>query len=202
MHISEGVLKPEILVPAGIITAGLTAYLLYKIKPNDIVRTACMSAVFFVGSFVHFPLGPSSLHLVLGGVVGAFSGRFAFLSILVALLFQGVFFGFGGLSTLGVNALIIGLPAIFGAYFVRLGNEKTKSLQKLFYFLAGFVPVAISSILLSAVLLLNGDEFRVIASLVLLTNSALCVIEGLICALLLSFIAKTYPEFLPCQKSL
>lgn len=202
MHISEGVLKPEILVPAGIITAGLTAYLLYKIKPNDIVRTACMSAVFFVGSFVHFPLGPSSLHLVLGGVVGAFSGRFAFLSILVALLFQGVFFGFGGLSTLGVNALIIGLPAIFGAYFVRLGNEKTKSLQKLFYFLAGFVPVAISSILLSAVLLLNGDEFRAIASLVLLTNSALCVIEGLICALLLSFIAKTYPEFLPCQKSL
>ncbi len=202
MHISEGVLKPEILVPAGIITAGLTAYLLYKIKPNDIVRTACMSAVFFVGSFVHFPLGPSSLHLVLGGIVGAFSGRFAFLSILVALLFQGIFFGFGGLSTLGVNALIIGLPAIFGAYFVRLGNEKTKSLQKLFYFLAGFVPVAISSILLSAVLLLNGDEFRAIASLVLLTNSALCVIEGLICALLLSFIAKTYPEFLPCQKSL
>lgn len=202
MHISEGVLKPEILVPAGIITAGLTAYLLYKIKPNDIVRTACMSAVFFVGSFVHFPLGPSSLHLVLGGVVGAFSGRFAFLSILVALLFQGIFFGFGGLSTLGVNALIIGLPAIFGAYFVRLGNEKTKSLQKLFYFLAGFVPVAISSILLSVVLLLNGDEFRAIASLVLLTNSALCVIEGLICALLLSFIAKTYPEFLPCQKSL
>lgn len=202
MHISEGVLKPEILVPAGIITAGLTAYLLYKIKPNDIVRTACMSAVFFVGSFVHFPLGPSSLHLVLGGVVGAFSGRFAFLSILVALLFQGVFFGFGGLSTLGVNALIIGLPAIFGAYFVRLVNQNNALKAKLFYFLAGFVPVAISSILLSAVLLLNGDEFRAIASLVLLTNSALCVIEGLICALLLSFIAKTYPEFLPCQKSL
>ena len=202
MHISEGVLKPEILVPAGIITAGLTAYLLYKIKPNDIVRTACMSAVFFVGSFVHFPLGPSSLHLVLGGVVGAFSGHFAFLSILVALLFQGVFFGFGGLSTLGVNALIIGLPAIFGAYFVRLGNQNNALKAKLFYFLAGFVPVAISSILLSAVLLLNGDEFRAIASLVLLTNSALCVIEWLICALLLSFIAKTYPEFLPCQKSL
>lgn len=202
MHISEGVLKPEILVPAGIITAGLTAYLLYKIKPNDIVRTACMSAVFFVGSFVHFPLGPSSLHLVLGGVVGAFSGRFAFLSILVALLFQGIFFGFGGLSTLGVNALIIGLPAIFGAYFVRLSNQNNALKAKLFYFLAGFVPVAISSILLSAVLLLNGDEFRAIASLVLLTNSALCVIEGLICALLLSFIAKTYPEFLPCQKSL
>ena len=202
MHISEGVLKPEILVPAGIITAGLTAYLLYKIKPNDIVRTACMSAVFFVGSFVRFPLGPSSLHLVLGGIVGAFSGRFAFLSILVALLFQGVFFGFGGLSTLGVNALIIGLPAIFGAYFVCLGNQNNALKAKLFYFLAGFVPVAISSILLSAVLLLNGDEFRAIASLVLLTNSALCVIEGLICALLLSFIAKTYPEFLPCQKSL
>lgn len=202
MHISEGVLKPEILVPAGIITAGLTAYLLYKIKPNDIVRTACMSAVFFVGSFVHFPLGPSSLHLVLGGIVGAFSGRFAFLSILVALLFQGVFFGFGGLSTLGVNALIIGLPAIFGAYFVRLGNQNNALQAKLFYFLAGFVPVAISSILLSVVLLLNGDEFRAIASLVLLTNSALCVIEGLICALLLSVIAKTYPEFLPCQKSL
>lgn len=85
---------------------------------------------------------------------------------------------------------------------MRLGNQNNALKAKLFYFLAGFVPVAISSILLSAVLLLNGDEFRVIASLVLLTNSALCVIEGLICALLLSFIAKTYPEFLPCQKSL
>lgn len=124
MHISEGVLKPEILVPAGIITAGLTAYLLYKIKPNDIVRTACMSAVFFVGSFVHFPLGPSSLHLVLGGVVGAFSGRFAFLSILVALLFQGVFFGFGGLSTLGVNALIIRLTSDFWGLFCAPWQSK------------------------------------------------------------------------------
>lgn len=203
MHISEGILKPEILVPAGIITAGLTAYLLYKIKPNDIVRTACMSAIFFVGSFIHFPLGPSSVHLVLSGVIGAFSGVYAFLAILVALLFQGIFFGFGGLSTLGVNALIIGLPAIFGAYFVRLGNESKSSLKtKLFYFLAGFVPVAISAVLLSAVLLLNGDEFKAIASLVLLTNSALCVIEGLICASLFSFIARSYPEFLKCEKSL
>lgn len=203
MHISEGILNGGIIISSSLLTTAIAGYLLYKIKPGDIARTACMSAVFFIGSFVHFPLGPSSLHLLLSGLVGAFSGAYAFLAILIALILQGLFFGFGGLSVLGVNALIIGAPAFLGAYFVRLGGNQTNAHKtKLYYFLAGALPVLISAILLSAVLLLNGEEFRAIASLAMLTNTALCVIEGFICVFILSFVAKTYPELLKCEKSL
>ena len=190
MHISEGVLKPEIIIPCGIATAVLAGYFLWRLKSNEVLKTACMSAVFFVGSFIHLPLGISSIHLLLSGIVGAFAGINAFLAILVALFFQGVIFGFGGFSVLGVNALMLGLPAILGAVFARHLEYKIN------WFLVGFVPILISAILLFAILLINGEEFRSLASLTLITNGVLMVIEGIISFFVIGFILKVKPEFL------
>lgn len=189
MHISEGLLKPEIIAPAWALSAAISGYLLYKLKPEQIARTACMSAIFFVGSFIHIPLGVTSLHLMLSGLVGVFAGKNAFLAILIALVFQGAFFGFGGLSVLGVNALMIGLPAILGYYFAT-------NFGKIGWFLAGAVPILISAIILGAVLLINGEEFAALASVVLLTNVVLMVLEGAITFFGIAYIKKVNPEIL------
>lgn len=190
MHISEGVLRPEIIVPASVATACLAGYFLWRLRSDEIVRTAAMSAVFFMGSFIHVPLGVTSIHLMLSGLVGIFAGANAFLAILIALIFQGLLFGFGGLSVLGLNAIMIGLPAILGGVFAKHLEHKIN------WFLAGFVPIFISAIILSAVLLLNGEEFKALAGVVLVSNLVLMAIEGVISFFVISFILKVKPELL------
>lgn len=190
MHISEGVLRPEIIVPTSVAAACLAGYFLWRLRSDEIVRTAAMSAVFFIGSFIHIPLGITSIHLMLSGVVGIFAGANAFLAILVALIFQGLLFGFGGLSVLGLNAIMIGLPAILGGVFAKHLEHKIN------WFLAGFVPIFISAVILSVVLVLNGEEFRALAGVAMLANVVLMVIEGIISFFVIAFILKVKPELL------
>ncbi|AVK80449.1 cobalt transporter CbiM [Campylobacter fetus] len=193
MHISEGVLKPEIIVPAAVIAGIWVVYLLYKLKFNDIPKIACMSAMFFIASFIHIPIGPTSIHLILSGLVGAFLGFNAILAIFVALLLQALLFGYGGITVLGVNLLMIASPAIFGLYFLRLSFKKFRVLN---WFLVGFVPILISSVILSLILALNGNEFLPVATLAFVSNLALMVIEGLISLFGISFIYKVNKDLL------
>lgn len=196
MHISEGVLKPEIIIPAAVFSTSFFAYLIYKLKTYDIPKIACMSAVFFVASFIHIPIGVTSIHLILSGFIGAVLGINAFLAIFIGLLLQAVFFAYGGITVLGVNAIVIGLPAILSIFLVRLF---IKNKNPIFLFLVGFVTIICSSFLLSLVLVINGDEFLAIAKLSFMSNIALAVIEGIITLFGLSYIFKVNKELL-CEK--
>jgi hypothetical protein len=60
-------------------------------------------SAFFVASFIHVPVGPAAVHLVLNGLCGLLLGWLAFPAILVGLTLQALLFQFGGLTTLGVN---------------------------------------------------------------------------------------------------
>lgn len=193
MHISEGVLKPEILIPAAAISGACVAWLLWRLRVEHIAQLACLSALFFVASFIHVPIGPTSIHLVLSGFIGAFLGADAMLAIFIGLAFQGLFFGYGGVSVLGVNLLVISLPAILGRYFLLLSRRKW---QELCLFMVGFAPILLSSLLLSLVLVLNGKEFVAVAGLTFASNLALMVIEGIISLFALKFIQRVKPELL------
>ena len=199
MHISEGVLKPEIIIPAAVVAGVWVAYLVYKLNFKDIPKIACMSAIFFVASFIHIPLGPTSIHLVLGGLVGAFLGVNAIIAIFVGLLLQALFFGYGGISVLGVNLLMIAVPTIFARYFVKLSFKEQKY-QKIYryicWFLVGFIPLLCSSLILSGVLVLNGKEFLAISGLALAANFPLMIVEGIISLFAISFIYKVNKELL------
>lgn len=195
MHISEGVLKPEILIPAAALAVVWVVYLVYKLNLKEIPKVACMSALFFVASFIHIPLGPTSIHLMLGGLIGAFLGVNAMIAIFVGLLLQALLFGYGGLSVLGVNLLMIGAPAVLGGYFLKLSFKKFRALN---WFLVGAVPLFVSSCILSLVLTLNGNEFIAVASLAFASNIALVGIEGLISFFVISFIYSVNKEFLKC----
>ena len=194
MHISEGVSSAPVLLAGWAVTAPAVAAILWRVKQAEIPRIACFSALFFVASFVHLPVGVSSMHLMLSGLVGAFLGSRAILAIFVALFLQGVFFGFGGLSVLGVNTAVIGFPAVLGGLFAAAAKAQELKVrtQKIYLFLAGFVPIVCSMLLLDLVLFISGREFFAIATLISLEGAILAVLEGIITLFTLSFIAKFY----------
>lgn len=195
MHISEGVLEPNILIGGAIASSIFVGISLIKLQHKDIPKTAVLSALFFIASFIHVPIGITSVHLILGGLVGAFLGLNAFLAIFVALVLQGVLFGYGGITTLGVNTLILALPTILSFYLVRKTHPK-KWIKKTIWFLAGFLPILLSAALLSLTLILNGESFMAIATLAFMSNLPIMIIEGVITLFALEFIQKVSPHLL------
>ena len=195
MHIAEGVLRPEILVAGAAAGGAVFAYAVWTLKQLEIPTVAALSALFFLASFVHIPIGVSSAHLILSGVVGALIGVRAFAAIGVALLFQSVLFGFGGVTTLGVNLCILALPALIARAIFVLRNDNN-CVRQTVYFATGFVPVVCGAFLLSCVLAFNGDQFINAAKLAFAVHIPIMIIEGIITMLTLNFLAKVKPELL------
>lgn len=199
MHIAEGVLSAPVLVGSGILS-GMLCYVGFKRMPaTEVPRVALVSALFFVGSFIHVPLGPTSVHLVLNGMVGLLLGLSAFPAILVALFIQALLFGFGGLTTLGVNLLIMALPALAVFFMMRLLRHSL--LQRVAPFIAGFSAVLLSAFLLVLMLALSGETFLETARLAFFAYIPVMVIEGIITFFLIRFLKKVYPEALLYEKS-
>jgi len=139
MHISEGILSAPVLVTEATVTVTAVAYGLKKLKYRQIPKVAILSSVFFVASLIHVPLGPSSVHLILNGIIGLLLGWAAFPAILVALTLQAILFQFGGITTLGVNTFNMAFPAIISFYLFGRGvRSKNNKIAIIFSFLCGF----------------------------------------------------------------
>lgn len=200
MHLSEGLLRPEILIGGAVVSAAFTLYAFKTLKDDEIPKIAVLSAIFFLASFIHVPIGPTSVHLVLGGIVGALLGVRAFIAIFVALLLQGVLFGFGGLTTLGINLFNLATPTLIGYWLFRVPVHKRWCKDAL-WFLVGFIPLALSAFLLSLTLALNGDAFVDSAKLALLAHLPVMFIEGFITLFALRFIEKVSPKILHVKET-
>ena len=111
MHIAEGVLSAPVLITGAVVAAGAVAYGLKKLDPRQVMMAAILGAAFFVASLIHIPVGPSSVHLLLNGLLGVLLGWSAVPVIFVGLLLQAIVYGFGGLTVLGVNTATMGLGA-------------------------------------------------------------------------------------------
>jgi cobalt/nickel transport system permease protein len=84
----------------------------YRVRDEEIPRIALLTAAFFVASLIHIRVGPTSVHLLLNGLVGVILGRRAGLAIPVGLALQAALLGHGGFSSLGVNACVMTFPAL------------------------------------------------------------------------------------------
>jgi cobalt/nickel transport system permease protein len=210
MHIPDGILPVPVTAAGYAATAAVTWYSVHKInqKENprqDIPKTSLLTAAFFVVSWIHIPVPPASVHLVLNGLLGAILGYFAFPAILIGLFFQAVMFQHGGLTTLGVNAIIMGLPAIIAHYIFRLrkfGDKESRWKTGVFGFLSGAIAVAMSVSMFVVILLTNipadldvGTERAAIYTLAI-AHLPLIVIEGFITSLLAVFLQRVRPRIL------
>ncbi|HZY88254.1 MAG TPA: energy-coupling factor ABC transporter permease, partial [Gemmataceae bacterium] len=75
VHISDGVLTWPWWA-GGFAVAGLLALLAsWRVRDEEIPRIAVLTAAFFVASLIHVRVGPTSVHLLLNGLVGVVLGR-------------------------------------------------------------------------------------------------------------------------------
>ena len=197
MHISEGVLSAPVLVSGGVLAAAGTAIGLKKIDYDQLARVGSLSATFFVASLVHVPIGPSSVHLIMNGIVGLLLGWAAFPAILVALLLQAVFFQFGGITTLGVNTIIMALPAVICYYLFAPFLHKDRKYLLLAGFGCGFCAVLFGGVIVGLALMFTEENFLKVAMLVVTAHIPVMIIEGIVTAFCVAFLKKVQPAMLP-----
>jgi cobalt/nickel transport system permease protein len=112
VHIFDGVLTwPWIY--GGFVLGGLLAWFgALRIRDEEIPRVGVLTAAFFVASLIHVRIGPTSVHLLLNGLVGVVLGRRAGIAIPVGLFLQAALLQHGGFTTLGINSVIMVAPAL------------------------------------------------------------------------------------------
>ena len=197
MHISEGVLSAPVLVSGGVLAAGGVAMGLRRMDYDRIPQVGVLSSAFFVASLIHIPIGPSSVHLILNGLLGVILGWAAVPAILVGLFLQAVLFHHGGLSTLGVNTVTMAFPAVLCHYLFRNAIQmRHAGGAAVAGFLAGALPIALAGAMMLASLVLSAEALREPAWVVFYWHVPVMVIEGLITASVVGFLRRVRPELL------
>jgi cobalt/nickel transport system permease protein len=196
MHISDGVLPISVTVGTYVASTAIVAWSVRRTRSEELPKLAVMTAGFFVASLVHVPLGPTSVHLIIPGLTGALLGPSAFLSIGLGLLLQSLLFQFGGLTALGANALMMGLPALACGWFFQKYKGRTQLRQSIVGGLAGAFGTVLAALILAILLVTGGEDFFGVAKIALLAHVPVIIIEGVVSAFTISFLARVKPGLL------
>ncbi|MDJ0553545.1 MAG: cobalt transporter CbiM [Microcoleaceae cyanobacterium MO_207.B10] len=213
MHISEGILPAQLCISGYGFTSLITWYSLRQVNrlPNpqaSIPKASLLTAAFFVASSIHIPIPPASVHLVLNGLLGTVLGYYAFPAILIGLIFQAIMFGHGGLTTLGVNALIMGVPALLAFQIFQLRHVLGNGIKEnfsiaIFGFISGAVAIGVSTLIFFTLIITNlpfgfdnSLQQQAMYGLIF-SHIPLMGIEGIITAMVLGFLRRVRPELLP-----
>ena len=203
MHISDGVLSAPVIAAGWAITIiFLLVTFRLKMKESDMVeeipKFSVMTAAFFVASLIHLPMGPTSVHPMLNGLVGIVLGPMAYIAMFVGLILQAFLFQHGGITTIGINAALVGIPAIIAFHLFKSGYDRGIS-EKLLGLLCGGLAIGLSALLLVIVLISTGQEFLGLAQVAAVAHLPLILIEGILTGTIVAYIAKVKPELLPVQ---
>jgi len=198
VHISDGILANEVWIVGLIITGIILAYALSRIKIEEIPKLSLVTSALFVASLVHIPIGPTSVHLILAGLAGVLLGLGAFPSVCIAVLLQAFLFQHGGITTLGINTLNIGLPALVAHGIFRIGTKYTKGRYKyaLFGTLGGGIAIVLAVLSTSAVLYITGQDLWGVIVILMIAHLPVIVIESVLVGSIASFLSRVKPEMI------
>jgi cobalt/nickel transport system permease protein len=212
VHIPDGILSAQVCAAGYAVTGLATWYSLRQInrKPDptaEIPKASLLTAAFFVASSIYIPVPPASVHLILNGLLGVVLGYFAFPAILIGLFFQALVIGHGGITTLGVNAAMMGIPALVAYHIFQARTSVGKVLKEptrtgVFAFLGGALGLGLSALIFLALIILNipaeldaGAERAAVLALSI-GHIPLAIVEGVFTAMLVLFLRRVKPELL------
>lgn len=197
-HIPDGVLSAPVLIAGGAASLVLLVVAVKRLDEERIPQTAVLAAVFFVSSLVHIPVGPTSVHPLLGGLMGLVLGWATVPAVLVALILQAVFFGFGGVTVLGVNVFNIAVPALLVALALGPALRRTERPRVAVAIgaAAGGLGVALTAVLVCAALALSGDEYVPALGIILASYGPLAIVEFVVTGAAVGLLKKLKPELL------
>jgi cobalt/nickel transport system permease protein len=202
VHILDGILAWPWLLGGGLLAALLCWLGLRRLGEEEIPRIAVLSSAFFVATLIHVPTPlPTSIHLLLNGLVGIILGPRSAVAILLALFLQALLLGHGGLTTLGVNTCIMTIPALaaWGVFcWVRSRHGLNTTWSRwLTGFLLGGATVLFTAVLNSLTLWIgSSDTLEFLAWVVFVGHLPVAIAEAVIMGATVVFLGKVKPEML------
>jgi cobalt/nickel transport system permease protein len=156
MHIPDGFVSPQITIPAYAVCAPLWAWAVRRhfghSSAESLPVVGSLTAVAFVIQTIMIPVpGGTSTHLVGVTLLALlYHPLVAFVCESLVLLIQALFFGAGGVTVLGVNALAMGLLGPLAGWLVF--RTVGRLFEKGAAFLAAYVAMQISTLTVVLVL--------------------------------------------------
>jgi cobalt/nickel transport system permease protein len=159
MHLPDGFLSPQLTLPALAVAAPLAAWGARRTFGREAAEAlpvlGTLTALAFVIQTIMIPVpGGSSTHLVGVALLALLFGPLAaFTCEGLVLLLQALFFGAGGVTVLGVNALALGLLGPLAGWLAwRLLRRLS---ARLALFVAGWLSTQVTTLAVAAVLALQ-----------------------------------------------
>jgi cobalt/nickel transport system permease protein len=159
MHLPDGFLSPQITLPAYAVAAPLAAWGARRHFGREAAESlpvlGTLTALALVVQTIMIPVpGGTSTHLVGVTLLALLFGPLAaFVCEGLVLLLQALFFGAGGVTVLGVNALAMGLLGPLAGWLAWRALRRLSGRTALF--LAGWLSTQVSSLAVVAVLALQ-----------------------------------------------
>lgn len=200
MHIADGIVSGPVIAAGFGIAAILAAATSRNVELDEIPKISVVTAVFFVANFIHIPLVVASIHLILTGLVGVILGKRAFMAIMLGVVLQS-FFGFGGVTVIGVNSVMLGGGALLAYGVWQLRNYVSfANKEVIFGALAGGMGIFFSGCILALALVTTGEAFFITAQAILGYHVVLMVLEGIVTGACVGFLLRAKPELLSGQQ--
>lgn len=208
MHMADALVSPVVGGAMWAVAAGVLGYCARTIRrvmdDRVVPMMGVLGAFIFAAQMINFaiPLTGSSGHLGGGLILAILLGpHAAFLTLASVLTVQALFFGDGGLLALGCNIFNLGVFPAFIAYpFVY--RPIARNAQGGFRLWMGALLAAIVGLQLGAFgvvveTILSGISdlpFRPFVLMMQPIHLAIGIVEGMVTAVLIAFVAKARPE--------
>ncbi len=206
MHIPDGLIPFDQAMIYLIISLIILSYFFYKLsKKGDmekrLVLSGILTAVAVVATTITIPspIGIPMHFFIIPLVVILLGPYNASLVSFLALLVQALGFGMGGVTTLGINVLDMGiiLSVVVYAVYILLVNVN-EDLAIIISTMAGILAATMAQILILT--FAKTTSFEVLLGSLLPYYLMIAVIEGVINVIIIRFISKTNRNILEIEK--
>ena len=210
MHMADALVSPAVGGTLWAVSAGTIAYCSSRVSKNlderKVPLMGVLGAFVFAAQMINFtiPATGSSGHLGGGLLLAILLGpSAAFLTISSVLMVQALFFADGGLLALGCNMFNLGaFPAFFAYPFIykkMVGRKPRQSRMVVAAIIAAVVGLQFGSLGVVLQTVASGVASLPFETFLLLMQPihlAIGVVEGVVTALVVSFVFRTRPEVL------
>lgn len=217
MHMADALLAPAVAATMYVASGAAAGVSIKKLRednePQKLPVMAVTAAVVFAGQMINYtiPGTGSSGHMCGGMLLSALLGPYAgFLSMIVVLAIQCLFFADGGLMALGANIWNMAFYGCFVGYFLIwkpiirskwFGDDKSAMRKRIIIAsILGCVITlqlgALSVVIETSLSGITELPFGAFLGLMQPIHLAIGLVEGLVTAAVLCFVFETRPELL------
>ena len=220
MHMADALLAPAVAATMYVASGAAAGFSVHKLRKDDeevkkLPVMAVSAALVFAGQMINYtiPGTGSSGHMCGGMLLSALLGPQAgFLSMIVILTIQCLFFGDGGLLALGANIwnmafygcfvgfCLIWKPIMHSNWFSKMGANAAQRARIILASVVGCIVTlqlgAFSVVVETSLSGISELPFGAFCALMQPIHLAIGLIEGLITAAVLTFVYESRPELI------